>query len=94
MGPPLLHLVLELLVAFYTSSLIVSALLRVSGSTFPLVETLEVTFSCTLVVFAALRGAEYFWNGNYSGSVQWAGEEGSESQEVAEKEQKFVDDLV
>ncbi|KAJ6462124.1 hypothetical protein C8R45DRAFT_1027361 [Mycena sanguinolenta] len=95
MGPPLLHLVVELLLAFCTSSLIVLGLLRLSGLTFPLVETLEVTFVCTVAIFAALRGAGYFWNTNNCGFMQRREGYGSENAPVApEREKKFVEDLV
>ncbi|KAJ6468945.1 hypothetical protein C8R45DRAFT_1017894 [Mycena sanguinolenta] len=95
MGPPLLHLIPELLVAFCTSSLIVLGLLRLFGLSFPLAETLEVGFFYTLAIFAALRGAGHFRNPKNCGFRERGDGEGSEDPPIApERGKKFVEDLV
>ncbi|KAJ7247398.1 hypothetical protein B0H12DRAFT_1235254 [Mycena haematopus] len=94
----LLPLLYELLALFCASSLIVLALLRiyVAQAPVPLVETLKVTFVCTLVVLAAMRGAGYLWRSNHRELVDGAETEvveGSDSVAVTSGKKCVHDDL-
>lgn len=58
---PVLHILGELFIAFFGSSVMVLALLRLASVQFPTDVTLRITFVSTLVVFAALRAAGWIW---------------------------------
>ncbi|KAJ6562063.1 hypothetical protein B0H19DRAFT_1143487 [Mycena capillaripes] len=63
---PALRLVLELLFAFLAASLIVLTILRFApwpqAANFPVLQVLEITFVCTVVVLTALRAVGSLWN--------------------------------
>ncbi|KAJ7761612.1 hypothetical protein DFH07DRAFT_1059848 [Mycena maculata] len=65
--PPVVLILGELFIAFSASSLIVLVILRLTAAHFPLLVAVQITFVCTLVVFAALRACG-LWNFVYPAS--------------------------
>ncbi|KAF8209057.1 hypothetical protein K438DRAFT_1811654 [Mycena galopus ATCC 62051] len=91
---PMLHLILELLATFCASSLIVLGLLRGFSVQFPLLRALEVTFVCTLIVFAAIRAAGCFGSQPIDREGRTLGDEETEGSKPLKFREKDTGDFV